>query len=67
VLRLLHLARKRPDQPATAELTSREVRTLGERKRPRRAERAALTVGEAVGLLAELGVPIAPRAPPTAG
>lgn len=67
VLRLVHLARKRPDQPATAELTSREVRALRERKLSRRAERAALTVGEAVGLLAELGVPFATRAPQTAG
>lgn len=55
VLRLAYLARHRPDLPATAELTPREVRALGWRKGLRAAELAALTIGKAVELLAKLG------------
>jgi len=62
VLRLVYLARHRPERPATDELTPREVRALGWRKNLSAAELAALTVGKAVELLAKLGGHIGPPA-----
>ncbi|HEU4535655.1 MAG TPA: IS4 family transposase [Polyangiaceae bacterium] len=62
VLRLVYLARERPERPATDELTPREVQALAWRKGLAAAERASLTMGEAVGLLAKLGGHIGPPA-----
>ncbi len=56
LLRLTYLARNCPDEPATVELTSAEVRAIILAKKPRGVRRnARLTIGQAVLLLAKLG------------